>query len=794
MRRPAAVMLLSLVVPASALAAPARERRERPFTVEDGRRLYNATALPGEVAGVSVSPAEGVAAYTQKVTLTLADPVSGPVDVALPARFSERAQNGRAYVPGTPSGSRELSAASRSVSFDVGGLPAGTYALPIRRGGRKAGAVRFRLYAPRKEGVESEDETPSIFGPVQRVPLNASAGQGEESETFVVLDPNDAKRVVAYGNDIGGSGDGGVHVTSDGGATWAHPQFPESYTTPTGVDHELPGGDPILAADTLGNIWAGGLSLCGSATEQGRLFVNRIAPGTSSFQPHNAGLPYLHTGNSCDLSSVPADYGVIQDKPQMTIDNAPSSPTYGRLYVTWDDPRPSGDVNVAITFCDTRPGGTPDAAHCDTGANWSTPAVISDASGSYISSDVAVGPDGKVYVVWWDFSSANQISADMCDAAAHSCDNSAGWGTDATLASLSKHPVTNLPVPFQCNTLAQPGGRAAPMPSIAVDHSGGANRGRIYVAWSDLDTSGTTRCSDAAWFTPGTSAQDTFDSFVASAPDFATLTTGAPGSGTRGTSIITDAGDHWFPWIAVDQSTGNAYVDLYSTRDDSSRKTTQFYKRAVVPGSGTQVTFDALTRVSTDSSTFADRPCCQFGNDYGDYTGLDAAQGVVAAVWTHRHTTSEAANVEVDLPPLPTPPTTTDTTPTTTTTTTSTTPTTTVPTSPPPVDRTPPFLKLTLGTRADRKGRYAVKLAATGEAAAGSATLRLATGTRRKLASGLLASSGSKPLKLVLRLKKKDLALLKRKHKLRVTLTVSLTDIAGNTARGKRAFTLRLKR
>jgi hypothetical protein len=117
----------------------------------------------------------------------------------------------------------------------------------------------------------------------------------------------------------------------------------------------------------------------------------------------------------------------------------------------------------------------------------------------------------------------------------------------------------------------------------------------------------------------------------------------------------------------------------------------------------------------------------------------------------------------------------------------------TVPTTPGP-DRTPPRLKVTFATRADRKGRYTVKLAAAGEAAAGNATLRLATGSKRKLASGLLATSGTKPLKLVIRLKRKDLALLKRKHKLRVTLTVSLTDIAGNTARGKKTFTLRLKR
>ena len=87
-----------------------------------------------------------------------------------------------------------------------------------------------------------------------------------------------------------------------------------------------------------------------------------------------------------------------------------------------------------------------------------------------------------------------------------------------------------------------------------------------------------------------------------------------------------------------------------------------------------------------------------------------------------------------------------------------------------------------------------MKLGQAGEAAAGNATLRLATGSKRKLASGLLATSGGKPLKLVIRLKRNDLALLKRRGKLPVTLTVSLTDVAGNTARGKKTFTLRLKR
>jgi hypothetical protein len=87
-----------------------------------------------------------------------------------------------------------------------------------------------------------------------------------------------------------------------------------------------------------------------------------------------------------------------------------------------------------------------------------------------------------------------------------------------------------------------------------------------------------------------------------------------------------------------------------------------------------------------------------------------------------------------------------------------------------------------------------VKLAAAGEPASGSVVLRLTSKRKRKLASHLIATSGTKSLKLVLRLKRKDFNTLRRKHKLRVRLTVLLHDAAGNRARASKTFTLRLSR
>jgi K319-like protein len=110
-------------------------------------------------------------------------------------------------------------------------------------------------------------------------------------------------------------------------------------------------------------------------------------------------------------------------------------------------------------------------------------------------------------------------------------------------------------------------------------------------------------------------------------------------SATAGTKIITDGegggqanSEEWFPAVAVDQSTGGAVVDVYSTRDDSTRKTMHVYTRPVGP----TATVGTLTKVSTLASDYSNATCCTFGNDYGDYNGIDAAGGAQFIVWSDK--------------------------------------------------------------------------------------------------------------------------------------------------------------
>ncbi len=254
---------------------------------------------------------------------------------------------------------------------------------------RRAGTVRVVFRAPIREG---EKRNPFAGLRTPRIEQNATAA-AEESETFIAAKPGDPNRVA-----VGVNGpDFSAYLSGDGGQTW------QKRTVPSAVD--VPGSstdqtqriccDPAFAADSLGNIWYGGLSFSGGAGAPSRIVVNRIGAGTSSFQPKTVGLPRRGSGQ--------------QDKPMMTIDSAPGSPTFGRLYVVWNEPAAGGAINLVISQCDTRSGPISNPANCDNADNWSSPVSVTQSPGSYIYGDVAVGPDGKAYVTWWDYSSTNAI-------------------------------------------------------------------------------------------------------------------------------------------------------------------------------------------------------------------------------------------------------------------------------------------------------------------------------------------------------------------------------------------------
>jgi|GEM_PF-1843379 len=635
---------------------PLEQAREESAVTDRPRTSY---ALPAGVLRLSRSELLATAHMDLELSLTLErDVAAGTLEVTLPRQWIGRSGvSGLAYarVPSSGRASSDRAAARRSdrvvrLEFDGGrtgdaasfelkdnGIPGGTYRLPYRwrddAGNSAAGTVTVIFYNPVREEAAGDEEQPGWDVFIREV--NATNDISTESETFMTVVPGNSQRFV-----VGANGGGGYNawITNDGGGSFTRAPMSSSIDAPgeappeTGVDLCC---DPMSAADAAGNIWYGGLSQRVDSARPSRIIVARSAPGTSTLLT-TVGLPERTNAGT-------------QDKPMMTIDNSPSSPAFGRIYVVWGEPT----GKLVLSVCDTRPGGVLNAANCDNADNWTTPVDVTP-TGSFIYADVATGPGGKVYIVWWDYSAANAIRGDVCDPASQNCAAASGWGLpQQTIASLDFTGST--PIPFACPILAQPGGRASTSPQVDVDRSGGPNNNRVYVTWSDLRTgSGTTKCGGS---TVPAATHLAWDNFVASAVN--ALPGSAAPSPTVATRLLTDGegggqanSDDWFAWLAVDQSNGQAWADFYSTRDDSTRKTTNFYVRSVTPSGGSH-TLGTLRKVSTAASDYSANPCCGFGNDYGDYTGIDATDAIALPTWSDRRAPPSDGEAFIDVVPAP---------------------------------------------------------------------------------------------------------------------------------------------
>ena len=612
-------LLAALAAPAHAVAAEKENESLRGYS-------EHAVAVPGGM--VTVSPSRFAAGRPgQRIGFEVAVDRPRPGSqllLTLPARWVTLPSSGLRAVRGPRLlAGDDLEKDGRTIAIELGrdaraafelvdnGIPAGIYELPVRwrtPGGeiQAAPPLRVSFRAP-----ERESEPDPVFG---RVESNVTNDSVRESETYIAVEPDNRDRVLVGSNwNAGGMA---AWVTSDG-QSWSDARpLPATTRKPDGL---LGQGDvccdPMAAADELGNVWYGGI-----ACIQGPDFddcpldpnswvvVARIPAGSDNYAQ----------SYTTALKQVP---GTEVDKPMMTIDRVS-----GRLYVVWNAQEPNGGVKVVISQCDTEP----DPLNCDDPTKWSDPVVVSGASfGSFIYASAATGPDGRVYVTWWDYSNNNRIAGTACSS---NCHTAGGWSAPQTIAVLDG---TSGPIPFACPTVAQPGGRVGPAPYVAVDRSGGAQDGRVYVSWGDLRAGTGQRCAGNVF--PTVSLQ-TWDVFVASV---AGALPGGPGqvSGQAGTRLVRDdegaaGADEWFAGLAVDQDDGQAYAGFYSTRHDATRRTAHFYYRAVGAQGGSGASLSGLAQLSGAASNYASTSCCDFRDDYGDYTQVTAAAGTVWPVWT----------------------------------------------------------------------------------------------------------------------------------------------------------------
>ena len=272
----------------------------------------------------------------------------------------------------------------------------------------------------------------------------------------------------------------------------------------------------------------------------------------------------------------------FNDKPFITVDTG-SGPGHhhNRIYVAWDNATGNSSSekngnNVVLSYSD------------DAGLTFSAPVSV---SGNFtgktggIGADPYVAPNGTLHVAWQDYAHS-QIS----DASS----------TNGGLSFSAPHRIAGVGG-FEFDPVAQSSRGALVYPACGASP---ASASTLYCSFMD-DTADGTKV------------------FVAKSSD----------GGVTWPAItpMPSGGDQFNQWLAVDATDGSVDVAYYDTQVADAPSTVFTLARST--DGGASYSAQAVATAPTDETGGAG---VNLGNQYGDYEGIAAANGVVRPVWTDR--------------------------------------------------------------------------------------------------------------------------------------------------------------
>jgi hypothetical protein len=215
-----------------------------------------------------------------------------------------------------------------------------------------------------------------------------------EAEEHIAVDPNNFNNLIAMISDF--SQNGGFNLSkfafssNDGGA-WFENFVPTSGGFPVTADGHIwqANSDPVVAIDKLGNVYLANLYLQVSGnhvTNDGYYVCSATLRSGPTF-----------TAAGCHaVKTTLKKTSVLEDKEWLAVDNS-SSAFSGNVYAVWTHFTASSNM---IFF----------SRSTNHGVTWSAPIQISPAAqnGAVQGSQVAVGPNGTVYVAYEVFLAGGQ--------------------------------------------------------------------------------------------------------------------------------------------------------------------------------------------------------------------------------------------------------------------------------------------------------------------------------------------------------------------------------------------------
>jgi hypothetical protein len=475
-----------------------------------------------------------------------------------------------------------------------------------------------------------------------------AGGNRQQNEPAVAINPSNPQVIVAGANDYCGVptfADAwmGFYVSRDGGATWVNSLNPGYPTDTSAAGRASPifgraqnSGDPIMDWDNENRLFYGGISFnrtlanpSGIVTPaNGDVIVSawRTDPATP------LGMGYVRTVvvGVGTPSRFPLG-GRFNDKPSLRVDDWPESPHENNVYISWTlFPGAAGSDQILF------------ARSTDHGASFSRPIKISKRVAAAQGSEIAVTPDGTVYVFWRQFD-VNAAGVDAAIVFVTSTDGGATFSDPQTAQPITPNDRRDQYV--SGGGARDCGDGAFACVSQFVFHRAGSGPqavsdalGHVYVTWEQL-----------------LPAADNGDTYRPDGQSQVMVSKTTNGGATWSAPSPIDphpAGHQWWPNLEFDRTTQTIVAIYYDSREDPSYSVSRppgNTATAVSPCDGAAVcnvlnTFMATSAngvawITAKVSTVGHQPEYEMFGDrsvpfHGDYLSIDAAGGTAFGVWT----------------------------------------------------------------------------------------------------------------------------------------------------------------
>jgi hypothetical protein len=435
------------------------------------------------------------------------------------------------------------------------------------------------------------------------------------NEPDVGVDPVAPGHMIASSNDYGSCCDE-IYTTFNNGATWAN----------INVSRENPaviGSDPVTVIDrrhgtAIHSSLNFNFSLGRGETCRGDVVVSVSTDGGMTWR-----IPVIvDTGIGCDTSNTQ----LFNDKEWIVTDNNPSSPFYGRSYLTWTKFVSAGGDYLASPIFES---------HSDNGGfTWSTPHEISGSNAALCTfqesgpsgacdenqfSVPTVGPDGTVYVAFEN--EQNQALWEPGEVfdnqylLVKSSNGGVSWSAPSFVVGL-EDGSRDYPINVdERQTLTGYQVRVNSAGNIVASPRASEN-GRLYLVFAD-NRNGT---HDSA-------------SPVTNTDVFLMTSTNGGGTWTGPVQVDPSTTDQWFPWVDVNPTNGTVGV-LYNDRETANPS---LYDAALTELPGGKTVVSTAPSHPTQSLFFqADVPgCATCATFHGDYINIEyGSNGRANMAWT----------------------------------------------------------------------------------------------------------------------------------------------------------------